>query len=429
MWTIDLEAAAVPHFSIVSSMKVMFEQGIRANYFRSGDVREMFQEAMDYYVANELTHAIPQAILYDKYTIWFQRGLIPDEEVTPKYLTEQLRQRHRKNLTQQVLLDVGALTVEDPDAALTKAVQELVQVQFDTSTRMRHSVWSSTFTTRLREYADRVDAVRDNQQAGRGYYLGWDALTEHTWGIKAQEFIVFGGAPGTGKSWLMCWLALAAARHGVRTYLASLENNLKATEMRLDCAWANIPWVSYERGLLSLEENKRLHEARAEIEKLQLDELLIIDAPRYNRERSLMEIYGHARLYGAQLFIGDQLSWVTPRDNYRGDRSAQMSEIIQDIADLSKEYDMASIWASQFNRDGAKRDRPRMQDFALSTLIEQTADFAFSLYHNSEQEANEKMILEMLKARRSSKKAWMLQWRLARETFLDIQREYREGEG
>ena len=89
---------------------------------------------------------------------------------------------------------------------------------------------------------------------------------------------------------------------------------------------------------------------------------------------------------------------------------------------------MASMWACQFNREAMRlrKGRGGLHHIALTTKIEQIVDWAFAMSHSPEMMSNHKMVVEILKARRSELKAWLLEWRLRGSTDLHVLRDYRD---
>ena len=425
----DIEIALVAHLTQPESLGKMVRVGVRPEYFVSDDVRDMVQFSLDYYMQSGISTAPTREILRDEYPRWFSRHEedIPDEDILLDYILDRLGDRYKRNRLQDTLTKAGRQSVEDVDEALRLGLDEIARIRFETTSKERVEPFDAKFEQRVSEYFDRVLAPGEEFAAGRGIMLGWPEVTDWIWGIKKREFGVLVAPPATGKSWALCKCALAAAMDGTRTYFASLENSREMTLMRLDCVLTGVPWAAYERGKLDMTQKELLKKGREIIEDAQMRGLLVVDSPTHASERTVFELYARARQEQCEFMVGDQLSWLTARDNYRGDRSVQMVEITTDISSYSKEFDMASLWAAQFNREGAsQRGGGRLHQIGLSSNIEQIVDFAFSIHSNEEQRASEYMVFEILKGRRVELKSWLLSWRLQRETTLEVLREFRD---
>ena len=316
----------------------------------------------------------------------------------------------------------------DPEAGITLALSDLTKIQNDTSTRERIEIYGEGYERRTNEY---VDNQLNNTKSKQGIYLGWDELNNHTYGIQKGELAVVVGIPNVGKSWVGSHIALEAAKRKNKVYFASLELRKELTLMRLDCLASGVPYSRYERGELTPAELKRLKEAREEI--MEYGDYLLIDSPSRKSERTVLELYSKAKHWGADLIVGDQLSWLTTEKNYgtaSNFQTLQMAEVINDVASVNREMGMASLWLAQFNREAMKGKKKRgdLAQIGLSSQIEQIVDWAFGIGCTKEMKSQEALILDIMKSRRSDLKSWMMSFELRDRTKLEIVRTFEEDE-
>jgi replicative DNA helicase len=274
-----------------------------------------------------------------------------------------------------------------------------------------------------------MDEVSNPTKDKKGIYLGWDALNDHMYGIQKGELAVVVGIPNVGKSWVGSVIALEAARRKTKVYFASLELRKELTLMRLDCLVSGVPYARYERGQLTPNELKRLKEAREEV--MEFGEYLLIDSPSKKSERSVMELYSKAKHWGAELMVGDQLSWISNEKSYgtaSNFQSLQMAEVITDVASTNREMGMASVWLAQFNREAMKNKKGRggLAQIGLSSTIEQIVDMAIGIGATKEMKQQEALVMDILKSRRSDLKSWMMGFELKDRTSLQVVREYED---
>lgn len=412
----DAEFNLIPHYTDVESMAQLIEEGITGAIFSDPTNAEIFERASDYFLASKFQQAIPRTMLEDEFAPFFKRRGWPEDEIIVSELVEKLRTKYRRNQAKEILERGAAMITEDPQEAISMLLSEATRVQFNTASRQRSENYSETYFQRLEEYDDRV---LNHPERQRGITFGWPEITDFTNGIKKQELAVFAGIPNAGKSWVMNYIALRAAQSGVKTYLANLENTHELCLMRLDCILAGIPFVPYERGQLTTEQRDRLRNAREQIEAMSGN--LLIDSPESAEERGAFEIYSRAAIFDAELVVGDQLSWVTPRDYYKGDKTAQMTEVVTDLSNLSKQADIASVWASQLNREAARSSGPpRMHQIALTSTIEQICNWVFTISRNQNQVEEELMELRIVKSRRTALVGWFMDWNLGFTTNLSV---------
>ena len=386
----------------------------------------MFDFSLDYYIRSEFKQTITQEFLEEKYDDYFARNEWPEEEYLVNVLIEEMVAKYRKATTQSILLKAANTLEEDPEAGISLALASLSKVQNDTSTRERIEIYGDGYDRRVNDY---IDEVANPTKDKKGIYLGWDELNDHMYGIQKGELAVVVGIPNVGKSWVGSVIALEAARRKTKVYFASLELRKELTLMRLDCLASGVPYSRYERGQLTPNELKRLKEAREEI--MEFGEYLLIDSPSKKTERSVMELYSKAKHWGAELMVGDQLSWITTEKSYGSAsnfQTLQMSEVITDVASTNREMGMASVWLAQFNREAMKNKKGRggLGNIGLSSQIEQIVDMAIGIGATREMKQQEALVMDIMKSRRSDLKSWMMSFELRDRTSLEIVREFED---
>lgn len=424
----DIERSFIPHLVKVENLKVIWDKGVRSEHFFDEGVRELFDYALGYYLKSEFKSTPDKNFLETKFSDYFVKYPWPDEEYLPIVLVEELLTKYRKATTQNALLKAASILETDPEVGINMALTSLTKIQNDTSTRERIEIYGQGYERRTNEYVENSLSALTTWDK-RGIYFGWDELNEHMYGIQKGELAVVVGIPNVGKSWVGSQIALEAARRKQKVYFASLELRKELTLMRLDCLVSGVPYARYERGQLSPAELKRLKEAREEV--MEFGEYLLIDSPSRKSERTVLELYSKAKHWGADLIVGDQLSWLTTEKNYgtaTNFQTLQMAEVITDVASINREMGMASVWLAQFNREAMKSGKGRggLAQIGLSSQIEQIVDWAFGIGATKEMKASEALVLDVLKSRRSDLKSWMLNFELKDRTKLEIVREYED---
>ena len=422
----DIEKSLVRHFAKLESFNTIWDKGVRSEHFFDEGVRELFDYSIDYYVRSEFKQTVDQDFLETKFDDYFARNEWPEEEYLIGVLVEELMTKYRKASTQSALLKAANALEEDPEVGINMALNSLARIQSDTSTRERIEIYGDGYDRRVNEYMDEVSNPTKDK---KGIYLGWDALNDHMYGIQKGELAVVVGIPNVGKSWVGSVIALEAARRKTKVYFASLELRKELTLMRLDCLVSGVPYARYERGQLTPNELKRLKEAREEV--MEFGEYLLIDSPSRKSERSVMELYSKAKHWGADIIVGDQLSWISTEKSYGSAsnfQTLQMSEVITDVASTNREMGMASVWLAQFNREAMKNKKGRggLANIGLSSQIEQIVDMAIGIGATKEMKQQEALVMDILKSRRSDLKSWMMGFELKDRTSLQVVREYED---
>lgn len=424
----DIEKAFVPHLIKLDSFKTIWDKGVKHDHFLDVSVQELFDYSLEYYVKSEFKKTVTRELLEEKFPDYFVKNEWPQEEYLPIVLVDELLTKYRRVTTQNALLKAASLLEDDPEKGINSAISSLTKIQSDTSTRERIEVFGEGYDRRVNTYIDdSLDRLQNWDK--RGIYFGWPQVNEHMYGIQKGELAVVVGIPNVGKSWFGATIALEAAKRKNKVYFASLELRKELTLMRLDCLASGVPYSRYERGQLTSDELRRLKESREEIEEY--GEYLLIDSPSRRSERTVLELYSKAKQWGADLIVGDQLSWVTTEKSYGSSsnvQSLQMAEVITDIASINREMGMASVWLAQFNREAMKTKKGRggLAHIGLSSQIEQIVDWAFGIGCTKEMKQQEALVVDILKSRRSDLKSWMMDFTLRDRTSLEIVREYND---
>jgi len=422
----DIEKSLVRHFADLDSFNEIWNKGVRSEHFFDDGVRELFEYSLDYYIRSEFKDTATQELLENKFADYFARNEWPEKDYLVCVLIEEMMTKYRKSTTQNILLKAATALEEDPEVGIALALNSLSKIQNDTSTRERLEVYGEGYDRRVNNY---LDEVANPSRDKKGIYLGWDELNDHMYGIQKGELAVVVGIPNVGKSWVGSVIALEAARRKTKVYFASLELRKELTLMRLDCLASGVPYSRYERGQLTPNELRRLKEAREEI--MEFGEYLMIDSPARKNERSVLELYSKAKHWGAEMVVGDQLSWVTTEKSYGSAsnvQSLQMAEVITDIASTNREMGMASVWLAQFNREAMKNKKGRggLGNIGLSSQIEQIVDMAIGIGATREMKQQEALVMDIMKSRRSDLKSWMMGFELRDRTSLKVVREFED---
>ena len=421
----DLEYTAIRNFVNVNDLQYMWDKGVRSEHFFDNSIREVYNFSLDYLIKSEFKTAPTENLLKIKFESYFNNNGWPNEEYLVHIITDDLLEKYRRANVQKILLESADALDDDPEKAINLAISRLSKVQEITSTRERIEVYKDGFQNRIDEYIDSTIDLEKSKKR-KGIYFGWDLINDQLYGIHPGELAVIVGYTGIGKSLTGAKLALEAAKRGTKVYLLNLELDKELELKRLDCLVSGVSFAKYERGELTPVELQKLKNARTEIESF--GDNLLIDTPSHASERTVQDLYSRAKLWGAELVIGDQLSWLTPEGNYRNSGNAQsnqMGELIVDITRINKEMNLASIWLVQFNRDSQnkKNQRGGLQHIALSSQIEQNVSIAIGISATQEMMKQEVKVFEILKSRRSSLKSYLMTYAMEEETAIEVIKE------
>jgi replicative DNA helicase len=225
------------------------------------------------------------------------------------------------------------------------------------------------------------DAIQRNGQLA-GITFGLSDLDRRTSGIPQGELIIVAGRPGMGKTALGVHVALKAAESGARVLYCSLEMTAAALAQRALTALAfklsgnrrGIPYSDLRSGRSITEDDFRLlRDAQDYLDGLPL---VIEQQPSLSLAQIAMRARGLKQKHGLDLLILDHIHRIQPANRYRGDPTAEISEISSGCAALAKELHIGFLALCQLSRATETRDnkRPQLSDLRQSGSLEQDAD-------------------------------------------------------
>jgi replicative DNA helicase len=265
----------------------------------------------------------------------------------------------------------------------------------------------------------RLRYVNRQESQGSGVTLGFPVLDHHTNGLRPGELCAVGAFSKVGKTMFLANAAIQARKQGATPLFITLEMSKEEIEDRLDAIYSEVSYNRLTHGELTTQEVFRLRAAQDEFSQLGD---LYIERPMEG-ERTVPHIVSRTRQLGADYLIIDQLSFMEPTGQHR-ELTSKHAEI---VATLKKEIARDSagqipcLLAVQLNRASLNQaEGVGLQNFANTSVIEQTVDLAIGLSRSRDERANHLMRLDILGARRSEIQAWILRWELINETKLEV---------
>jgi replicative DNA helicase len=237
-----------------------------------------------------------------------------------------------------------------------------------------------------------VDQMSSNMSRGStisGITTGLKTLDNLTDGLHRGELALAAGRPGMGKTGLMQSSALKTAAAGHNGLIFSLEMGSASLGSRaisdlLHDTRDPLPYWRITRGDLTDDEAQAVVDAAREFCNLPL---LIDPQPALTVSQIAARARKHARAlerHGKTLDVVyvDHVHIIKPSDRYRGNRTAEITEISGALKALAKELDVALLGLAQLSRAVEGRDdkRPTMADLRDSGSLEQDADLIVFLY-------------------------------------------------
>jgi hypothetical protein len=417
-----LETALLARMTVLEDLTLVFDMGLTPACFETQIHQAMFATCLNFWQASARKYAPSLEVLRTEYPQNFDTLPHPDAVDNPAWwLAEKIMNRYAANQVDRIMLDVATRVQEDPQASLMELGNRSLAAANNLVRRDERSDMLD-FQARRERYVDRFN------NAEPGMTLGIPELDDWTGGVRPGEICAVAGFTKTGKSWFLFNAAVAARRAGYTPLVMSLELGMRDSEDRIDALFSGVSYSRLRNARLRTNEMDQLVAAQEQL--AQLGPIYIEKPPRGQRTVAFMA--SRLRQLEADYLIIDQLSWIDATREYRGD-SAQRQKTGDLIFDLRDEIHSSSagmiptMLAVQHNRAAAIGSgrgggaRGQLQNFANSSMIEQTVDLALGLYRSDEQRVNGLMGCDIMGARRCDKADFLLRWELDDETAISFQ--------
>lgn len=417
-----LELSTIARLTMAVDLLAVYEQGLRPQHFEDPINQAVFGYSVEFWKTSQMKAAPTLLVLETE----FGKGYVDKLPVVHLveepawYLAQTLMNRYARNTVQQIMIDIATNVDVDPQASLSAMASRAMEAAAAVSPRNTRSDMSEV-TMRRDRYMDRFNSDV------AGMTLGIPELDDLTGGIQPGELCALAGFTKTGKSWALFNAAVAARRQGFTPLIMSLEMGIKTTEDRIDALWSGVSYQRLEASKLRLEEMNRLVAGQDELREAGP---IYIEQPQRG-ERTVSYMASRARQLGADYLIIDQLSWIDSAKEYKGDSSQRLktADLIFELSDEIKRSSVGQIpclLAVQLNRQAAIAGgrgggaRGQMQNFAHSSMIEQTVDLALGIYQTDEQRVMSLMGIDIMGARRAGKAELLLDWELIDRTEISF---------
>ena len=279
----------------------------------------------------------------------------------------------------QQIAKIGYSRPESIDYAVDQAQKVMFAVNSRRSSNS--SVETGKVAGQIVQRIDHILTHGDNLGVPTGIAL----LDEIIGGWQNSDLVIIAARPSVGKTALALSSAkTAAANHGKRVLIYSLEMSSQSIGTRLLAAYSGIGVQAILRGRIQGADWIRL---AAGLRKLMLADITIDDTPTITP----IELRSRARQLAQQkkvdLIIVDYLQLMSSdRATKDANRVIEVAEITRSLKALARELDVPVVALSQLNRSSEHREdgEPRLSDLRDSGAIEQDADIVLMLWRPSD---------------------------------------------
>jgi len=249
----------------------------------------------------------------------------------------------------------------------------------------------------------------------RGLRLGMAEVDAHTYGIHEGELCITAAGPKVGKSYLLCWIALAEWLAGRSPCLFTLENSVEMMLDRIACIATGTNSTQWQRGECLPEDKEKMNDWLSDMERS--DVPLRVLRPDIG-SRSFPHMVRQAQVLEADSLLVDQLTHVElpeprkPKHERIGDALHHLKALISTGRDR-----IQCVLAHQINREGVQAARKvghlEMYHLAEASECERTADWVFGMYASRDDQNAERLKFQTLASRRAPIKHWNIDWAIS----------------
>lgn len=276
----------------------------------------------------------------------FSNFTLVDVAESDKYLIETFNEEHLYSLTVPVINKLADIIQTD-----SKAAVEYLQSQLP-SLIQNNVVLGVDIVSQARERQREWQERRENKERFC-IPTGFEELDEITGGWqRGEEFAVLFARTGQGKSWILIKTLEHAWRIGKRVGLIEPEMSAIKTGYRFDTLSGNISNSALTRGDDAPDYEKY-------IEQLSKNEIpFFVASPKdFRRNITVSKLRAFIESNKLDILGVDGISYLKDERKQRGDnRTTGLTNISEDLMDLSIELKIPIIVVCQSNREGAKDD-------------------------------------------------------------------------
>jgi len=409
----QLERKLLSKLTDPEAMTEAWAAGVRAEHFEEPLYQAIWNWTVDYWNQFRRESVPTSWALTEEFAGYSPLEAVGEETI---YLCELMQRRFATNRVQDLVRRAAATAATDPLGTAKMLEAEALTLNEITRSRLTEVDMGESIQDRRERYARLSESPQ-----GIGVTYGLDLLDLHTGGIYPGELVMIGAYAKTGKTMFLLNAAAEALRKRLRPVIFSLELSLEDTQTRLDAMWSGLSYSRLQRGHLSMDELKVLHEKQEELR----DEYGGLRILRPDEgDRSVGAICARARQLDCNYLIIDQLSkmdatikWNTTKEKYTSILTQLKNEISRAGAELP------CMLAGQTKREGS--EEPTIQSFADDANIERECDLALTLWRSADLRNNNMMKANIVASRRTEPAAWLLDWQLSNHTGIRALEEVR----
>lgn len=415
------ETCFLQHLTDIDSVAFIVAEGVHEDILPSPEAKEVYRYAIDYYFDSGKTRAVTPGAL-QTYEVKYGSSLLDllesievditeDPELSIADVIEKLKGRYIVAQSYAFVSHFGKAVTEvstqDRLKVVTESAAELMVLISRLTPRRTQMDARQGVEERVKAYHERTKGSTSTEGLG----LGLADIDAHTLRVHPGEVMIFGAFSKVGKSMWSIMSALGEWRRERDTALFTLENPMEMTLDRICCAAVAVDSERWQKGECSSIEVDNVEKFR-DLFLASKNTIHVIHSPK--GQRSVEFMLRQSQALDVDSVIIDQISHIEHPDPGRKPRWELVRDIMQDLHVLAGSAELPVLAFHQISRDGKREADKRgfhvMEDFAESSEVERSADFAVMQFQSREMRAVNQALLQLVGARRCDLRKWMIDW-------------------
>ena len=306
----------------------------------------------------------------------FPNFQIIDVQETDDYLIDTFNEEHLYSLTVPIINKTAELVQTDARMAMEYLQAELPKLLMNNTRKIGNDIIKNS-KERLEEY--------ENKKINQDKFFiptGFRELDNIIGGLScSEELVVIFARTGVGKSWVLIKILQNAWLEGNRVALLEPEMSATKTGYRFDTLNRNFSNMKLLRGV----DEDGYESYIGELEKNDTP-FYILHPKDFARKVSVSKLKNFCKSNHIDILGIDGISYLYDERKDKGDnRSTMLTNISEDLMDLSIELGIPVLVVCQSNREGAKEeDSPNIENIRDSDGIAYNASLIISAKQKEE---------------------------------------------
>ena len=274
----------------------------------------------------------------------FPNFVIVDVTESDSYLVRTFSEEYLYSQTVPVINKLAEIIQSDSNAAV-----EYLQSQLPRLTLQTGVIGTNIIADAETRYNEWVDRCKHPEH----YFIqtGFQELDEIVGGWQCgEEFAVLFARTGEGKSWILIKSLEHAWKMGKRVGLIEPEMSAIKTGYRFDTLNGNMSNLGLVRG-----QDVSMYDQYIDFLKVKENPFVVAHPKDFRRQITVSKLKAFCEVHKLDILGIDGISYLTDERKQRGDnRTTALTNISEDIMDLSIQLGIPILVVCQSNREGAK---------------------------------------------------------------------------